>query len=126
MSSILCRYAQMIRPFHERFGQTGPRYDAINIKLDKAGTDRSLNHGEGGQLEGLSILVGCMVATSLAMAPAMLIAQDAEWVTWMVRCCSHRIGNRDCFMKMDRWIHRRQPFGDNSKLSLIGRAELFI
>ncbi len=57
------------------------RYDAVNLKLDKTG---GLTGALAAQLEarrlGLKIMVGCMVATSLAMAPAMLIAQDAEWV----------------------------------------------
>jgi L-alanine-DL-glutamate epimerase-like enolase superfamily enzyme len=30
--------------------------------------------------QGLAVMVGCMVATSLSMAPALLIAQDARWV----------------------------------------------
>ncbi|WP_057462654.1 N-acetyl-D-Glu racemase DgcA [Pseudovibrio sp. POLY-S9] len=57
------------------------RYSAINIKIDKT----------GGLTEGLKLLrkaeemdyvimVGCMLATSLAMAPAMLLAQNAEFV----------------------------------------------
>jgi L-alanine-DL-glutamate epimerase-like enolase superfamily enzyme len=29
---------------------------------------------------GLKVMVGCMVATSLAMAPALLVAQDSDWV----------------------------------------------
>ncbi len=29
---------------------------------------------------GLKVMVGCMVATSLAMAPALIVAQDADWV----------------------------------------------
>jgi L-alanine-DL-glutamate epimerase-like enolase superfamily enzyme len=57
------------------------RYDAINIKLDKTGglTEALLLAQEARAL-GLKIMAGCMVATSLAMAPALLIAQDADWV----------------------------------------------
>jgi L-alanine-DL-glutamate epimerase-like enolase superfamily enzyme len=57
------------------------RYDAVNIKLDKAGglTEALALAAEARSL-GLGIMVGCMVATSLAMAPAMLLAQGADWV----------------------------------------------
>ena len=57
------------------------RYRAINIKLDKAGglTEALLLKREAEAL-GLQVMVGCMVATSLAMAPAMILAQDAGFV----------------------------------------------
>ena len=57
------------------------RYDAVNIKLDKTGglTEALLLAAEARAL-GLKIMVGSMVATSLAMAPALLLAQDADWV----------------------------------------------
>jgi L-alanine-DL-glutamate epimerase-like enolase superfamily enzyme len=59
----------------------GKRYDAINIKLDKAGglTEALAMAAEAKQL-GLDIMVGCMVATSLSMAPAMFVAQHARFV----------------------------------------------
>jgi L-Ala-D/L-Glu epimerase / N-acetyl-D-glutamate racemase len=58
-----------------------PRYDAVNIKLDKTGglTEALTTATEARRL-GLKIMVGCMVATSLAMAPALLLAQDADFV----------------------------------------------
>ena len=57
------------------------RYDAINIKLDKAGgLTEALALAAEARARGLKIMVGCMVATSLSMAPAMLLAQDADWV----------------------------------------------
>ena len=57
------------------------RYDAVNIKLDKAGglTEALAMAAEAARL-GLDIMVGCMVATSLAMAPAVLLAQRARYV----------------------------------------------
>jgi L-alanine-DL-glutamate epimerase-like enolase superfamily enzyme len=57
------------------------RYDAVNIKLDKAGglTEALAVAEEAGRL-GLTVMVGCMVATSLAMAPALLVAQRARVV----------------------------------------------
>jgi L-alanine-DL-glutamate epimerase-like enolase superfamily enzyme len=57
------------------------RYDAINIKLDKAGgLTEALDLQKQARSLDFKIMVGCMVATSLAMAPALLVAQDAEWV----------------------------------------------
>jgi L-alanine-DL-glutamate epimerase-like enolase superfamily enzyme len=57
------------------------RYDAVNIKLDKAGgLTEALALAEAARAAGLRIMVGCMVATSLAMAPALLLAQGADWV----------------------------------------------
>ncbi|MBX3581154.1 MAG: dipeptide epimerase [Rhizobiaceae bacterium] len=57
------------------------RYDAINIKLDKAGGLTAALDLRDRALElGFSIMVGCMVGTSLAMAPAVLLAQGAEFV----------------------------------------------
>ncbi len=56
-------------------------YDAVNIKLDKAGglTEALKLRGRARDL-GFGIMVGCMVGTSLAMAPAVLLAQDADFV----------------------------------------------
>lgn len=58
-----------------------PLYDAINIKLDKTGgmTEAILLRDEARKL-GFRIMVGCMVGTSLAMAPAVLLAQDTDFV----------------------------------------------
>jgi L-alanine-DL-glutamate epimerase-like enolase superfamily enzyme len=59
----------------------GKRYDAINIKLDKTGgLTEALAMADDARRLGLDIMVGCMVATSLAMAPAMLVAQHARYV----------------------------------------------
>jgi L-alanine-DL-glutamate epimerase-like enolase superfamily enzyme len=57
------------------------KYDAVNIKLDKTGglTQALVMVNEAERL-GLEIMAGCMVATSLSMAPAMLIAQRARFV----------------------------------------------
>jgi L-Ala-D/L-Glu epimerase len=57
------------------------RYDAINIKLDKAGgLTEALALADEARRAGLSLMVGCMVGTSLAMAPALLVAQGAAVV----------------------------------------------
>ena len=57
------------------------RYQAINIKLDKAGglTEALALRAEA-QALGFKVMVGCMLATSLGIAPAFLVAQDADWV----------------------------------------------
>jgi L-alanine-DL-glutamate epimerase-like enolase superfamily enzyme len=57
------------------------KYDAVNIKLDKAGgLTEALAVAAEARRQNFAIMVGCMVATSLAMAPAMLLAQTARFV----------------------------------------------
>jgi len=57
------------------------KYDAVNVKLDKAGgLTEALALAAEAERRGFAVMVGCMVATSLAMAPAMLVAQRASWV----------------------------------------------
>jgi L-Ala-D/L-Glu epimerase len=57
------------------------RYDAINIKLDKAGgLTEALALAADARDLNMQIMVGCMVGTSLAMAPALMVAHDARWV----------------------------------------------
>jgi L-alanine-DL-glutamate epimerase-like enolase superfamily enzyme len=57
------------------------KYDAVNIKLDKTGgLTEALRLAAEAERGGLGVMVGCMVATSLAMAPAMLLAQRARFV----------------------------------------------
>ncbi|MGL4243603.1 MAG: enolase C-terminal domain-like protein, partial [Beijerinckiaceae bacterium] len=57
------------------------KYQAINIKLDKTGgLTEALAMADAADAAGLRIMVGCMLGTSLAMAPAMLIAARAAWV----------------------------------------------
>jgi len=68
---------------HDRASLTGlrARYDAVNIKLDKTGgLTEALAMADAAHVLGFEIMIGCMVATSLAMAPAMLLAQQARFV----------------------------------------------
>ncbi len=52
------------------------KYDAINIKLDKAGgLTPALGLARDARRRGFTVMTGCMLSTSLAMAPAMLVAQ---------------------------------------------------
>ncbi len=57
------------------------RYDMINIKLDKTGgLTEALALKREAEAAGLGIMIGCMVGTSLSMAPAVLAAQGAAVV----------------------------------------------
>jgi L-alanine-DL-glutamate epimerase-like enolase superfamily enzyme len=56
-------------------------YDVVNIKLDKAGgLTEALRMRTLAEKRGFAIMVGCMVGTSLAIAPALLVAQGARYV----------------------------------------------
>jgi L-alanine-DL-glutamate epimerase-like enolase superfamily enzyme len=68
---------------HDRASLAGlrDRYDAVNIKLDKTGgLTEALAMADAAQALGFQIMVGCMVATSLSMAPAVLLAPFARFV----------------------------------------------
>jgi L-alanine-DL-glutamate epimerase-like enolase superfamily enzyme len=57
------------------------KYDAINIKLDKTGgLTEALALADAAERMGFSLMVGCMISTSLSLAPAMLVAQRARVV----------------------------------------------
>lgn len=54
------------------------KYDVVNIKLDKTGgLTEALKLRDAALAEGYQVMVGCMVGSSLAMAPATLVAQGA-------------------------------------------------
>ena len=56
-------------------------YDAVNVKLDKTGGfTEALKSMREARAAGLRIMMGCMVGTSLVTAPAVLLAQVADWV----------------------------------------------
>jgi L-alanine-DL-glutamate epimerase-like enolase superfamily enzyme len=66
---------------HDRASLSGlaGRYDMVNIKLDKAGgLTEALALRDAARAAGFGVMVGCMVASSLSMAPAFLVAQGAE------------------------------------------------
>jgi L-alanine-DL-glutamate epimerase-like enolase superfamily enzyme len=57
------------------------RYEVINVKLDKTGgLTEAMRLCERARESGFKLLIGCMVGTSLSMAPARLLASTAEWV----------------------------------------------
>ena len=56
------------------------KYDMINIKLDKTGgLTEALELRKAGIAQGYDVMVGCMVGSSLAMAPATLVAQGVTF-----------------------------------------------
>ena len=56
-------------------------YDAVNIKLDKAGgLTEAMAIAHAAQATDMKIMVGCMLSTSLAIRPAFALAQLAHWV----------------------------------------------
>jgi L-alanine-DL-glutamate epimerase-like enolase superfamily enzyme len=62
-------------------GGLAGRYDMINVKLDKTGgLTEALHLAEAAEAAGFGLMVGCMIATSLSMAPAMLVAANARVV----------------------------------------------
>jgi L-alanine-DL-glutamate epimerase-like enolase superfamily enzyme len=68
---------------HDRATLAGiaERYDAVNVKLDKTGgLTEALATAREARTLGLKLMVGCMVATSLSMAPALVLAQGADFV----------------------------------------------
>jgi L-Ala-D/L-Glu epimerase len=68
---------------HDRASLAGlvGKYDAVNIKLDKAGgLTEALALAAAAEAMGFALMVGCMISTSLAIAPAMLVAQRARVV----------------------------------------------
>jgi L-alanine-DL-glutamate epimerase-like enolase superfamily enzyme len=57
------------------------RYEVVNVKLDKTGgLTEALRLCDRARESGFKLLIGCMVGTSLGMAPARLLASAAEWV----------------------------------------------
>jgi len=57
------------------------RYEIVNIKLDKTGgLTEALRLAESAHQAGFKLLIGCMVCTSLGIAPARLLASTADWV----------------------------------------------
>jgi len=68
---------------HDRASLAGlsGKYDAVNVKLDKTGgLTEALALATQAQAMGFKLMVGCMVSTSLAIAPAILVAQRADVV----------------------------------------------
>ncbi|MFN0264167.1 N-acetyl-D-Glu racemase DgcA [Tepidamorphus sp. 3E244] len=57
------------------------KYTAINVKIDKTGgLTEALDLAHAAKSKGMVVMVGCMLATSLAMAPALVVAASADYV----------------------------------------------
>ncbi len=68
---------------HDRASLAGlvGKYDLVNIKLDKTGgLTEALAMRDAARAMGFGVMVGCMVGSSLGIAPAVLVAQGADWV----------------------------------------------
>ncbi len=80
------------------------RYDMVNIKLDKTGgLTEALKTKTQAQSRGLKVMIGCMVSTSLSMAPAFFLAQNSELVDldgplWLQQDRDHAIRYDDTTM----------------------------
>ena len=56
-------------------------FRSVNIKLDKAGgLTEALALAQEAKARGFRIMTGCMLGTSLGIAPAFLVGQMADWV----------------------------------------------
>lgn len=56
-------------------------YDVVNIKLDKTGgLTEAIRLADSAEKKGMGIMIGCMLGTSLSMAPALVLATRAEYV----------------------------------------------
>ena len=65
----------------KQLGELLGLYDYVNVKLDKTGgLTEALRMARAAHRMGFGVMVGCMVGTSLAMAPAVLLAQTAQFV----------------------------------------------
>jgi L-alanine-DL-glutamate epimerase-like enolase superfamily enzyme len=77
------------------------RYDAVNIKLDKTGgLTEALAMARDARAAGLGIMVGCMVAGSISMAPAVLLAgladiADVDGPLWLSEDVAHGLTYAD-------------------------------
>lgn len=77
------------------------RYAMVNVKLDKTGgLTEALALVDAARARGLRVMVGCMLGTSLAMAPATLLASDADFVDldgplWLARDRAHGLAIED-------------------------------
>jgi L-alanine-DL-glutamate epimerase-like enolase superfamily enzyme len=82
------------------------RYEAINVKLDKTGgLTEALQLCQRAREDHFKLLVGCMVCTSLSIAPARLLASNADWVDLdgpllLARDCEHGLAYQNGKIEM--------------------------
>ena len=77
------------------------KYDAVNIKLDKAGgLTEAMRMMKEAERCGLATMIGCMVAGSISMAPAVLLGQTADLIDldgplWLAQDVPHKLRYHD-------------------------------
>ena len=100
------------------------RYDLINIKLDKTGgLTEALALADEAERLGFGLFVGCMVASSLAMAPALLLHGRARASSISTaRCCWRRTARTDCVSRARRSIRPKARCGGEEHPSLHRRG----
>jgi len=80
------------------------RYQAVNVKLDKAGgLTAALELAEAARARGLGLMTGCMVSSSLSIAPALHIAMMSDFVDldgpiWLREDRTGGVGTKDGFI----------------------------
>jgi len=80
------------------------RYDAVNVKIDKAGgLTEGIKMVRAARASGMGVMIGCMVAGSLSMAPAMLLGTLADVVDldgplWLSEDVEHGLQYKDGFI----------------------------
>ena len=80
------------------------RYDVVNVKLDKTGgLTEALNLVRTARRAGMGVMIGCMVAGSLSMAPAVLLGGLADVVDldgplWLAEDVAHGLTYKDGFI----------------------------
>ncbi|MEZ4440579.1 MAG: N-acetyl-D-Glu racemase DgcA [Polyangiaceae bacterium] len=90
------------------------RYDAVNVKLDKAGgLTEALAFAQAAEAAGLGVVVGCMVCSSLGTAPAHLLTDgalvvDLDGPLWLRRDRAEGVALRDHRLRPGRlWGYPR-------------------
>ena len=95
------------------------RYDLINIKLDKTGgLTEALALADEAEKLGFGLFVGCMVASSLAMAPALLLAGRARFVDLDGPLLLARTARKACVSTARRFIRPKARCGGDAKLAI--------
>jgi L-alanine-DL-glutamate epimerase-like enolase superfamily enzyme len=84
------------------------RYEVVNVKLDKAGgLTEAMRLVASARAQGLDVMIGSMLGTSLLMAPATLLVEEARWVDldgslWMAQ-------DRERALRWDGRLHPPEP-----------------
>ena len=98
-------------------------YDWVNIKIDKTGgLTEALEMAATARRQGLNIMVGCMVATSLSMAPAHLVGQLADYVDLDGLLWLESAAKTVWPMKMVSFNRPNRPYGGN-QMGIIGNGD---